>query len=343
MIADRHLDIFAFPAASVPTGPLRTHFAIPATSDDGMKSAPVSPILIATLWMVGTLLSFSGMAIAARQLSFHMGTFEILTFRSGIGLIILLPLVLRNRGSAMRTTKFKTHLSRNVVHFAAQYGWVLGVALLPLAEVFALEFTMPIWAAILAVIALGERMTSARIIAIIAGFAGVLIIVRPGHAVFNPASIVMLGAAFGFATSVIWAKILVRTDSALTVIFYMTIIQLPMGLVPALFEWVPPVWANLPWFLIVGAGGLSAHYTLARALKLVDATIVLPIDFLRLPLIAFVGFALYGEALDLWVFLGAALIFGGGYHMVWRESRETRALAAASTLADPADEESEQT
>lgn len=294
-----------------------------------MKSTPASPILIATLWMSGVLLSFSGMAIAARQLSFNMGTFEILTFRSAIGLAILLPLVLRNGASAMRTARFKTHLSRNVIHFAAQYGWVLGVAILPLAEVFALEFTMPIWAAALAVIVLGERLTGARIIAIVAGFVGVLVIVRPGLAVFDPASIIVLGAAFGFATSVIWAKILVRTDSALTVIFYMTVIQLPMGLLPALFAWVPPVWADVPWLAIVGVGGLGAHYALARALKIADATIVLPIDFLRLPLIAFAGFAIYGEALDLWVFLGAAIIFGGGYHMVWRESRRIRASKGA--------------
>ncbi len=300
-----------------------------------MKSTPVSPILIATLWMIGMLLSFSGMAVAARQLSFHMGTFEILTFRSAIGLIILLPLVLRNGASAMRTAKFKTHLSRNVIHFAAQYGWVLGVAILPLAEVFALEFTMPIWAAALAVIFLGERLTGARIIAIVAGFVGVLVIVRPGLAVFNPASFIVLAAAFGFATSVIWAKILVRTESALTVIFYMTVIQLPMGLIPALFAWVPPQWADAPWMVIVGVGGLSAHYALARALKIADATIVLPIDFLRLPLIAFVGFAIYGEALDLWVFLGAAIIFASGYSMVWQENRRTKVL---STHAGPPDQ-----
>ncbi len=299
-----------------------------------MKSTPVSPVLIATLWMIGMLLSFSGMAVAARQLSFNMGTFEILTFRSAIGLVFLLPLVLRNGGSAMRTAKFMTHLSRNVIHFAAQYCWVLGVAILPLAEVFALEFTMPIWAAALAVIILGERLTGARIFAIVAGFVGVLLIVRPGLAVFNPASFIVLAAAFGFATSVIWAKILVRTDSALTLIFYMTIIQLPMGLVPALFTWVPPVWADLPWLVIIGLGGLSGHYTLARALKIADATIVLPIDFLRLPLIAFVGFSLYGEALDLWVFLGAAIIFGGGYTMVWQENRRIR---ARSTPRDPPD------
>lgn len=291
-----------------------------------MKSAPVSPILIATLWMIGSLLSFTGLAVAARQLSFHMGTFEILAFRSAIGLLILLPLVLRNGGKATRTAKFKTHLSRNVVHFAAQYGWVFAVAILPLAEVFALEFTMPIWTAALAVMVLGERLTGARIIAVAAGFIGILIIVRPGLAVFNPASFIVLGAAFGFATSVIWVKILVRTDSALTVIFYMAVIQLPMGLVPTLFTWVPPVWADVPWLAIIGVGGLSAHYTLARALRIADASIVLPIDFLRLPLIAFVGFTIYGEALDLWVFIGAAFIFGGGYHMVWRESRWIRSV-----------------
>lgn len=290
-----------------------------------MKTAPVSPIPVAALWMIGSLLSFSGLAVAARQLSFTMGTFEILTFRSAIGLLILLPLVLRNGGKAMRTAKFKTHLSRNVVHFAAQYGWVLGVAILPLAEVFALEFTMPIWTAALAVTVLGERLTGARIIAVAAGFIGVLVIVRPGLAVFNPVSLIVLGSALGFAASVVWVKILVRTDSALTVIFYMTVIQLPMGLIPTLFAWVPPVWADAPWLAIIGVGGLSAHYTLARALKIADATIVLPIDYLRLPLIAFVGFAIYGEALDVFVFIGAAFIFGGGYHLVWRESRRARA------------------
>ena len=279
------------------------------------------PIVAAALWMGGTLASFSGMAVAARELSADMSTFEILFFRSSVGLLILLPFVLRNRGAALRTHRPVLQIVRNCVHFGGQYGWVAAIAVLPLAEAFALEFTMPIWATLLAVLALGERMTSPRYVAVVGGFVGVLVILRPGFAAFNPAVFYMLAAALGFASSVILTKVLIRTDSPLTIIFYMSVVQLPLGLVPALFDWTAPALAHIPWFIIVGAGALTAHFCLARALNLVDATIVLPIDFLRLPLIAFIGAAFYAEPLVIWVIIGAAIIFGANYFMVWRESR----------------------
>jgi len=271
--------------------------------------------------MCGTLASFSGMAIAARELSADMSTFEILFFRSLVGLLLLLPLVARNRGAGARTRRPTLQVARNCIHFAAQYGWVAAVAVLPLAEAFALEFTMPIWATLLAVFVLGERMTTPRYVAVIGGFVGVLVILRPGFAAFNPAVLYMLAAALGFASSVIMTKVLIRQDSPLVIVFYMAVVQLPLGLIPALFDWTPPTLAHLPWLLVVGVAGLTAHFTLARALKLADATIVLPIDFLRLPLIALIGAALYDEKLVIWVIIGAAIIFGANYLMVWRESR----------------------
>lgn len=279
------------------------------------------PVAVAALWMGGTLASFSGMAVAARELSADLSTFEILFFRSFVGLLILLPFVLRNRGAGLRTRRLGLQLLRNVLHFGGQYGWVAAIAVLPLAEAFALEFTMPIWATLLAVLALGERMTSPRYIAVIGGFVGVLVILRPGFAAFNPAVIYMLAAALCFASAVVITKVLIRSDSPLTIIFYMSVIQLPLGLVPALFDWTPPTLAHVPWFILVGLGALTAHFCLARALNLVDATIVLPIDFLRLPLIAFIGAAFYDEPLVIWVIIGAAIIFGANYFMVWRESQ----------------------
>ncbi|HUT48306.1 MAG TPA: DMT family transporter [Alphaproteobacteria bacterium] len=278
-------------------------------------------VITAALWMGGALASFSGMAVAARELSADMSTFEILFFRSFVGLLILLPIFLRNRGAGLRSHRPSLQVVRNSIHFSAQYGWVAAVAVLPLAEAFALEFTMPIWATLLAVFALNERMTTPRYIAVIGGFAGVLVILRPGFAAFNPAVLYMLVAALGFATSVIITKVLIRKDSPLTIIFYMSAVQLPLGLVPALFDWTPPTLTHLPWLVVVGVGGLTAHFTLARALNLADATIVLPMDFLRVPLIALIGAAFYAERLVIWVIVGAAIIFGANYYMVWRESR----------------------
>jgi S-adenosylmethionine uptake transporter len=287
-----------------------------------VTAAPAGQAIVkAALWMGGSLASFTGMAVAARELSADMATFEILFFRSLVGLVILLPVLLRNRGGALRSQRFGLQVARNTVHFAAQYGWVAAVAVLPLAEAFALEFTMPIWATLLAVLALGERMTAPRVVAVVGGFIGVLVILRPGIAVINPAALYMLVAALGFAGSVIITKVLVRTDSPLTIIFYMAAVQLPLGFVPALLDWTPPTLAHLPWIIIVGGTALTAHFTLARALKLADATIVLPIDFLRLPLIALIGVAFYAESLVVWVIVGAAIIFGANYYMVWREAR----------------------
>ena len=287
-----------------------------------MTQAPDSRAVVrAALWMGGTLASFSGMAVAARELSADMSTFEILFFRSLVGLLVLLPLMASNRGAALRSQRPGLQVARNTVHFAAQYGWVAAIAVLPLAEAFALEFTMPIWATLLAVLALGERMTGPRYVAVIGGFLGVLVILRPGVAVINPAALYMLAAALGFACSVIATKVLIRTDAPLTIVFYMALVQLPLGLVPASLDWTPPTLAHLPWLLVVGVSALTAHFTLARALKLADATIVLPIDFLRVPLIAVIGAAIYAEQIVIWVVVGAALVFGANYYMVWQESR----------------------
>lgn len=278
------------------------------------------PIVTATLWMFVSIASFILMAVAARELSFTLDTSEIMFFRSAIAIVILLPLVWHFGRASIKTERMGLQLLRNGVHFAAQYCWVLAVALIPLAEVFALEFTTPIFVALLAALILGEKLTLPRRLAVIGGFIGILVIVRPGLAVFNPASVIALGAALGFGASVIMVKILTRTDSAFAVVFWMSVMQLPMGAIPAWFVWVTPGWADAPWLFAMAATGLSAHYALARALALADVTVTMPIDFCRLPLVALVGYAVYAEKLDPFVFLGAVLIFAVNYYAVRQEA-----------------------
>lgn len=284
-------------------------------------SAAASPIVRAALWMTVALASFTGMAVAARQLSYHLGTFEILFFRSLVGLIVMAPIVLWNRVNVFRASRLGLQVGRNAVHFAGQYCWVIGVTYLPLAQVFAIEFTMPIWVALMAAVFLAERLTGPRAVAAIGGFIGVVIIVRPGLAGFNPVSVVMLGCAILFAASVVMTKVLTRSDSPLAIVFFMAVVQLPLGLLPALADWVMPTVADAPWIVVMGCVALSAHYALARALHIADASVVLPIDFLRVPIIAVVGFLFYAEALDPWVFVGALVILLANFQVVRAESR----------------------
>ncbi len=274
-----------------------------------MSPQPFTPVIRAALWMSGALVSFMAMAIAGRQLSAELTTFQILFFRSFVGLVVVLALLQRSGWARVKTRVFGTHLLRNVAHFGGQYGWFYGIAFIPLTEVFAIEFTVPIWTAIMAMVFLGERMNRLRILAVALGFVGILVILRPGMAVVSVPALAVLGGALCYAISHVFTKRLSATERPLTILFYMTVIQLPLGLVPALPHWVWPSTALWPWVGIVAVTALSAHYCLTRAFQLADATVVMPMDFLRLPLIAVVGFLFYGETLKIWVFVGALIVF----------------------------------
>ena len=277
--------------------------------------------------MTGALLSFSTMAVSIRGLSGALSIFEILTARSVLALVILLSIAaLRPELRAgLRPRRMGLNLLRNSIHFGSQFAWALSITLLPFATVFALEFSMPVWVAILAVIFLGERLTPGRIGVIVLGLIGVLMILRPGLEAFRPASLLVLGAAFGFATFNILTKKLTATESTFGIVFWMNAMQLPMGLAGSDPFFILKVGiAQLPWLLGVGIAGLSAHYCLANAFRSGDATLVLPLDFLRLPLIAIIGWLFFGEALDLFVFVGALLMVIG---ILWNLGSETKRFA----------------
>lgn len=277
--------------------------------------------------MVGAIASFTAMIIAVRHLTAHYGTSQIVVFRSVTALIILAPVIWRGGLRSVATRRIGTHVVRNAVHFAGQWGWVYGVAFLTMAEVISIEFTMPLWAALLAAMFLGEKLSVNRLVAIFVGFCGVIVILRPGAAVLDPAAIVVLGAAFCFATSMVITKSLTGTDTAIAIIFWMNLIQLPMGGTLAYGAWTPLDWSDLPFMFMTGAAGLGAHYCMARALALADTAVVLPIDFMRLPVTAVMGYWLYQEVPSWFVFFGAAMIFGSNYYSVWVETRRKTAPA----------------
>lgn len=281
----------------------------------------MSDNLRGALWMFGMVVSLSLLAIAARELAPRHNPMELQVVRHGMSLLILLPFVIRAGFRPLRTNNLKLQLFRNVSHFAATVGWYISVTLLPLAEVFAIEFTTPVWVALLAVLFLGEKMNVGRVVALVLGIAGILVILRPGFTDVGAGTWLMVATAFGFAVANACTKGLTRTDSVLTLLLWMSMLQGAMALIGASFEWAPPIVEEIPWLIVIGVSGLAAHYSLAKALTLADVSLVNPVDFLRLPLIAVVGFLAYGEGVDILVLVGAGLIFVGNYYSIRRESR----------------------
>jgi drug/metabolite transporter (DMT)-like permease len=293
-----------------------------------------SPQLVrVVLWMTGTLLSFCVMAVSIRSLSGALSILEMLTLRSAVGLaIVLAVLALRPElRTAIRRRRLGLHLLRNSIHFGSQYLWAMSLLLLPLATVFALEFTMPAWTILLAPIFLQERMTASRIGEVVLGLAGVLVILRPGIESFQPAALLVLVAALGYATQNIATKKLTKTESTFAIVFWMNVIQLALGLIGAGFWFVGKIGIEqLPAVAGLGTAGLFAHFCLSNAFRAGDASIVVPLDFMRIPLIAVVGWWLYGEALDAFVFAGAGLIITG---IVWNLRSESRPIVVAVPAA----------
>lgn len=280
-----------------------------------------SNVIYAVFWMTGTLFSFTAMAVGGRELSSELTTFQILFFRSLVGLVIVTGFLTRQSFAVVRSHCFGLHLVRNLAHFGGQFGWFYGIAYLSLAEVFAIEFTVPVWTAILALILLKENLTPYRLTALALGLTGMVIILRPGLGIIAPASLAVLGGAVCYALSHTLTKRIIRTDTPMAVLFYMTLIQLPIGFLLSLQHWTLPGPALWPWVIVVGIAALTGHYCMARAFFLAPASVVVPMDFLRLPLIAVVGFLLYHEALDVFVFAGAIVMLTGNMINVRAEQR----------------------
>ena len=292
-----------------------------------MTSTQSQP-LRAALWMIGAIVSFTSMAVAGRSLASELDTFEIMLYRSliGVGIVVIAGGIAGSLGQINRTS-FGLHLVRNVSHFIGQNLWFFALTVIPLAQVFALEFTSPIWAIFLAVIVLGEKLTKTRLLTAALGFVGILIITRPWATSLSPGVIAAALAATGFAGSAVFTRLLTRTQTITCILFWLTAMQFVFGLVTAGYDGdiAVPSSGNIPWIILISVAGLVAHFSLTKALSLAPAAIVMPVDFTRLPVIVIVGILLYNEPLESVVIIGAIIIFAANYLNILAETRRNRA------------------
>lgn len=290
----------------------------------------MSDTIKAAFWMIGAIVSFTSMAIAGRAVSLDLDTFEIMLYRSLIGVVVVLT-VARLAGTLGEVTRrnMGVHLVRNLSHFAGQNLWFYSITAIPLAQVFALEFTSPLWVIVLSPLILGEKLTSVRLLSAAIGFAGILIVTRPSPETLQFGQLTAALAAIGFAGSAVFTRLLTRTETITCILFYLTVMQAAFGLICAGYDGdiALPTAGNLPWVVLIAMAGLVAHFCLTTALKLAPAAVVMPIDFARLPVIAIVGMLLYGESPDLFVLLGAAVIFGGNYLNIWADTKRPRVMS----------------
>ncbi len=307
----------------------------PAARHAGHAGRPEPSILKAIAWMTVALFAFTLTAIAMREVGKTMLSIEAMFYRSLVSLILLL-IGLKLWGvtlASLRTRQPVMQMARALAHFAGQWSWMTAVVLIPLVELFAIEFTVPLWVAVLAPLLLGERLTVYRLAAAALGFLGVLVIIQPGSTSMSLGTVLAIFCAMMFALNLIGTRYLTRQDSALTIILFMTVNHTVLSFlictVPALFSAsarglpIPDGYAAI-WLFTLGAASLAAHFGLARAISYADVIVVAPMDFMRLPLIALVGMLLYAEQPGVIVLIGAAIVLFANILNLWGERRTKR-------------------
>jgi drug/metabolite transporter (DMT)-like permease len=286
----------------------------------------------ATRGIVLMLLSTLGFALmhsSIRHVSAELHPIQIAFFRNFFGLLAVLPWFLRLGLAPLRTRQLKLHMLRAVLNVTAMFAFFTALSLTPIAQVTALGFTAPIFAALLAMALLGEVVRLRRWAAIACGFAGTLVILRPGFQPLDPGSLLTLGSALLWGLTLILIKQLGRSDSSLTITSYMNILLTLLSVVPALVVWRTPEPGTLLWLLAIGVLGTLSQLAVAQSLKETEATVVLPFDFCKLLWVALLGYLMFGEVPDLFVWAGGILIFAGATAIAYRESRLARARARA--------------
>jgi drug/metabolite transporter (DMT)-like permease len=269
---------------------------------------------LAALWMTGAIASFTAMAVSTRQIKGVHDTFEILAYRSVVGFVIVVAVAIAlGQTQRIRADRLGSHVLRNLCHFTGQSLWFYAVTVIPLAQVFALEFTSPIWVILLSPLFLGERLTRRKLLAAALGFAGVLIVARPEFGRLETGVLAAAGAAVFFAATTLMTKVLTRGEAIVGILFWLTLMQAVIGFAAVLADGqiTLPTLATLPWLALIGIAGVSAHLCLTSALSLAPASSVVPVDFARLPVIAAIGAVFYAEPVEATLFLGAGLIFLG--------------------------------
>ncbi|OED35259.1 hypothetical protein AB833_30895 [Chromatiales bacterium (ex Bugula neritina AB1)] len=280
--------------------------------------------------MLVSTVFFASMHACVRYLSEDIHPFEIAFFRNLFGVMFLAPFIMRNGARLLRTRHFNWHLLRAGINVFAMLIFFYALSITPLATVQALSFTAPLFTTVLAVFLLGERVRFRRWAAVLAGFVGVLIILRPGAQPIEFGAILVLLSAAIWALTMIIIKRLSNTDSPLTITAYVTLFLTVMSLPPALWVWSWPDGWHWFWFVVAGFTGTMGQLCVAKAFAYADATLVLPFDFAKIIWGALLGFLFFGEYVSAYTWIGAVVIFGGATYVAYRE-RQIEKLKATST------------
>ena len=283
------------------------------------EPSPLSAALRGAAWMLLAGASYAVTGAIVRHLAGSFSVLELAFLRSVIALLIFLPMIVRSGPAMLRTTRLHVHALRASITYGGILCWFYGVSTIALADYHALAFTLPLFTMAMAAVFLGQRVALANWAAVAVGFGGALVILRPGFAAFNLGAVAALTAALCFAMVNTLVKILSRTDAASVQVIYTNLLVLPLALVPAVFDWRTPGWADVPWIVGMGAFGTAAQFCITRAIGVADARVVQPFDFARLPIAAGIGYLFFGEVSDAGTWIGAVIIFGAGYYVLWRE------------------------
>lgn len=289
-------------------------------------SGPVKGALL----MLAVSVLISSMHVLIRKMSATYHPFEIAFLRNAFGLIVFLPLLMRNGFTILHTERVAVHAARAGLQVVATLMFFTALSMLPLAKVSALSFSSPLFAAVAAVVLLGERMRLRRTIALVIGFIGALIIIRPGAVSLDTGSLLVIGSSAVWAIAITIVKRLSATDSSITITAYMVVFLTPLSLVPALFVWRWPTPIDTGWFIIMAVIGTIAHIMMAQAFKYADATAVLPYDFARLVWASLFGLVLFAEVPSVWTIVGAVVIVASTTYIAVREARVGRVGVAAA-------------
>jgi drug/metabolite transporter (DMT)-like permease len=273
------------------------------------------------MWMIGAAMSLVAMAILVRALTPKFSVLELIFLRNVVVVILMTPWIMRTGLGALRTTRITGHGLRNAFLYSGNVAWFFGVTMVSLADLAALQFTMPLFTIVMAAVVLREKIGVHRWTATAVGFGGALVILRPGIIEFDLGAIVVLAAAFLYSVAYIITKKLSDTESGNVVVFYMSVFIVAFSFIPAMFVWRTPDWSDALPLIALGIFGYSTHYCVTRAMAAADASYVAPFDFLRLPVSAIFGYFLFQEVSDLWMWVGAAIIFWAAYYNTWMEKR----------------------
>ncbi|NQV81603.1 MAG: DMT family transporter [Alphaproteobacteria bacterium] len=293
-----------------------------------LRSIP-QPV-VAALYMLAATVLFSIMVASVRHVSSEVDSFEIVFFRNLLGIFIIGPIVARRGLGFLRTSRLRLYAWRAAFGLGSMFMWFYAITVTPIAEAVALSFTSPLFVTVIAVFLLHEKVGTPRWVATAIGFGGAMIVLRPGIAEVTTGHMLLIASSILMAVSIVSIKMLARTEPPERIVAYMVIIFTPVSLIPALFVWEWPSLNAWFWLVVVAGAGTFAHIAFTRALSKADASAVMPLDFMRLPATAVIGYLAFSEIPDVWTFTGAVVIFVSSIYIARRENQDRKAVRAAA-------------